>query len=98
MAHWRRVCRRPRPGSGSRLPTNRMVRMALDPAAFRRPPTDPPGLVRLGHADAAELHDLYAEYPDSAFVDDMLAGGAFYGVRLDGRLLAAAGTHVVARH
>lgn len=71
-----------------------MVRMAVDRAGFR--PLGGPA-VRLGEADAAALTDLYQGYPESAFQPDQLATGVFRGVREGGRLLAAAGTHVVSR-
>jgi ribosomal protein S18 acetylase RimI-like enzyme len=74
-----------------------MLRMAVDAAAFRPPAGPLPAVERLGDADAAALRDLYAAYPESAFVPEMLVGGVFYGVREGDRLVAAAGTHVVGR-
>jgi GNAT superfamily N-acetyltransferase len=53
-------------------------------------------LVRLGPADAAALHDLYAEFPTNHFRDDQLDDGIFFGVREGEALLAAGGTHVMA--
>jgi ribosomal protein S18 acetylase RimI-like enzyme len=74
-----------------------MLRMAVDAASFLRPAGPFPAVERLGDADVAALRELYAEYPESAFVPDMLDGGVFYGRRDGGRLVAAAGTHVVGR-
>jgi ribosomal protein S18 acetylase RimI-like enzyme len=79
----------PRPG------LHEMLRMHVDTAAFR-PPTRPavqPEPLRL--ADAPALFDLYAGYEDTAFREELLGDGCFFGVREAGRLLAAGGTHVV---
>ncbi len=70
-----------------------MVRMWVDRARFR--PADDPGLERLGPGDAMELNRLYqlgfgAWLPPSA-----IGEGVYYGLRVQGRLVAAAGTHVV---
>jgi len=77
----------------------RMVRMAVDRAAFRPPtPNDAPAPVRrLGPADLAALTELLAEDPEHIFHADQLAIGPFYGIDdPEGRLAAAAGIHVVA--
>lgn len=84
-----------------------MVRMVVDRATFT-PPSAPPSLVgraagRLGPvrritlADLDRLNALYAggETP-GAFAPFQIEQGVFYGVELDGRLVAAAGTHLVA--
>lgn len=73
-----------------------MCRMALDRRSFRAPAVDAPGLRRLTGGDAAALGAFYASYPASTFTTDQLAHGVFYGVWQGDRLLAAAGTHVVA--
>lgn len=75
---------------------NAMCRMALDRHSFRPPTTQPSGLHRLTDDDAAALGAFYATYPASTFTPDQLAHGIFYGVWDGERLLAAAGTHVVA--
>ncbi len=50
----------------------------------------------LGLDDLAELQALYATEPGAAFfMPHMLADETFVGVRHEGRLVAAAGTHVV---
>jgi ribosomal protein S18 acetylase RimI-like enzyme len=72
-----------------------MVRMAVDRTRFRE--ADDPGLERLLPSDAMELNRLYqlgfgAWLPPSA-----ISEGVYYGLRVHGRLVAAAGTHVVSR-
>ena len=75
-----------------------MLRMYATRRAFRRPAETRVVAERLGPGDAAALAELYAEYPGSAFQPDQLESGVFFGVRDGrGRLLAAAGTHVVSR-
>lgn len=74
-----------------------MLRMVLDPRAYRPAPTD--GVGRLRPADLGELERLYAdgnetgEAPDF-FFPSMLEDGVFFGVREAGELVAAAGTHL----
>jgi ribosomal protein S18 acetylase RimI-like enzyme len=70
-----------------------MVRMWVDRARFR--PAEDPGLERLGPNDAMELNRLYqlgfgAWLPPSA-----IGEGVYFGLRVQGKLVAAAGTHVV---
>lgn len=70
-----------------------MVRMWVDRARFR--PAEDPGLERLGPTDAMELNRLYqlgfgAWLPPSA-----IGEGVYYGLRVQGKLVSAAGTHVV---
>ncbi len=65
----------------------------VDAAAMGEPAAD---VVDLGPDDADELEDLYARDPDAAFFrPSMLRHDTFAGVRRDGRLVAAAGTHVL---
>lgn len=55
-----------------------------------------PDLVDLGPDDEAEIRALYDSDPGAAFfLPHMLADEAFVGVRIGGRLVAAAGTHVL---
>jgi RimJ/RimL family protein N-acetyltransferase len=73
------------------------VKMALrDPAAL--PPPDP-RVVTLRRADLADLDALYATDADagSFFHADLLDTGAYVGLRVDGRLVATAGVHVLDR-
>lgn len=75
-----------------------MCRLALDAASFRPLPRRPE-LARLGPDALVPLQALYADYSASAFTDDQLTTGVFYGVydpAQPGRLLAAGGTHLVA--
>lgn len=65
----------------------------VDPAAL---PPDDPSIERLGREHVAELEALYDTDPGAVFfLPHMLDDGAFAGVREHGRLVAAAGTHVV---
>ncbi len=74
-----------------------MVRMAF---TGELTPVDCSPATPLGPADLSELEALYAdgassgESPDFFFAQ-MLEDGAFHGIRIDGRLVAAAGTHIV---
>lgn len=72
-----------------------MWRMAFRPEDF--PAGLAEGTVRLTPGDHAELVNLFADHPDrpDSFDRRQLEGGVFYGVREGGRLIAAAGTHVV---
>jgi GNAT superfamily N-acetyltransferase len=75
-------------------PGPEMIRMAVDRATFR----PHPGLAaRLVPGEIGDLNRLYdlgftAWLPSSA-----IAEGVYYGVRVHGTLVAAAGTHVVSR-
>lgn len=61
----------------------------------RLPPADP-RVEPLGRADLADLEALYAGEPGAVFfLPHMLDDGTFVGVREQGVLVAAAGTHVV---
>jgi len=69
-----------------------MVRMWVDRASFRPYPAD---VARLLPAEINDLNRLYqlgftAWLPPSA-----IAEGVYYGIRVNGRLVSAAGTHVV---
>lgn len=53
-------------------------------------------LAPLGYRDVAEIEALYAVEPGAAFfIPSMLTDATFVGVRVDGRLVAAAGTHLM---
>jgi ribosomal protein S18 acetylase RimI-like enzyme len=69
-----------------------MWRMRLAPARFRPVGGD---CIRLTPADAESLASLYALGGGPAFAPAQMAQGVFYGVFVDGRLVAAAGTHLV---
>ena len=52
-------------------------------------------VVRLGQPDLDELSRLYAEsYPGNWFDPRMLETGQYFGLRVNGRLVSAAGVHV----
>jgi ribosomal protein S18 acetylase RimI-like enzyme len=69
-----------------------MVRMVVDRETFR------PLLgkvVRLGPQDAADLNRLYELGLTAWLPGEAISNGVYYGVRRQGRLVAAAGTHVI---
>ncbi|MDA8236300.1 MAG: GNAT family N-acetyltransferase [Chloroflexi bacterium] len=73
-------------------PGPQMVRMWVDRASFRPFPAD---VARLLPVEIGDLNRLYqlgftAWLPPSAIAD-----GVYYGIRVAGRLVSAAGTHVV---
>jgi ribosomal protein S18 acetylase RimI-like enzyme len=72
-----------------------MLRMTLAASDFR--PADSPDVERLGPGYADELAHLYTCAHGNAFSPYQLAQGVFYGIKEDGRLVSAAGTHLVAR-
>jgi ribosomal protein S18 acetylase RimI-like enzyme len=81
-----------------RVDGHEMLRMYVTARAFRRPAETTVVADRLGPDDVEALAALYAGYDESAFHPDQVGSGVFYGVRDGhGRLLAAAGTHVVSR-
>jgi len=72
-----------------------MLRMRLSAPDFR--PVSIFGVERLGPGYAGELARLYESAEGNAFSPFQLARGVFYGVKHRGRLVSAAGTHIVAR-
>ncbi len=72
-----------------------MLRMTLSVSDFR--PVTGFDVERLGPSYADELACLYASAQGNAFTPYQLAQGVFYGVKHQGRLVSAAGTHLVAR-
>jgi GNAT superfamily N-acetyltransferase len=71
-----------------------MIRMWVDRATFRPVPG---AAVRLVPADVGDLNRLYNLGFTSWLPAESIASGIYYGVRQGGRLIAAAGTHVVSR-
>jgi ribosomal protein S18 acetylase RimI-like enzyme len=69
-----------------------MWRMVLQPAFFRPVTGD---CVRLVPAHTKQLTDLYGLGEGSAFGPAQIQQGVFYGILVEGELVAAAGTHVV---
>ncbi|HSL97217.1 MAG TPA: GNAT family N-acetyltransferase [Candidatus Deferrimicrobiaceae bacterium] len=72
-----------------------MVRMWVDRERFQ--PVDDPGVERLVPSDAADLNRLYRLGFGSWLGPQAIAEGIYYGIRVRGRLVAAAGTHVIGR-
>jgi ribosomal protein S18 acetylase RimI-like enzyme len=71
-----------------------MVRMWVDGSTFR-PVTG--AVARLVPADSGDLNRLYNLGLTAWLPAESIANGIYYGVRIGGRLAAAAGTHVVSR-
>jgi ribosomal protein S18 acetylase RimI-like enzyme len=76
-------------------PGPQMVRMATDRERFR--PVDDPGVERLSPIDAPNLNRLYRLGFGSWLPAQSIAEGVYYGLRIRGRIVAAAGTHIVSR-
>ena len=73
-----------------------MLRMATDAAHFVLAQGLPPmPMARLVMEDLPALLALYAHYPGAHFRPELLADGAFYGIREGELLVAAGGTHIV---
>jgi RimJ/RimL family protein N-acetyltransferase len=75
-------------------PGPQMVRMWVDRGRFRPYPAD---VRRLLPADIGELNRLYQLGFASWLPSSSIADGVYFGIRLRGRLVAAAGTHVISR-
>jgi ribosomal protein S18 acetylase RimI-like enzyme len=73
-------------------PGPQMVRMVVNRQRFE--PVYGP-VIRLTPADIVELNRLYGLGFAGWLPADSIASGVYYGVRLGGRLVAAAGTHVI---
>ena len=71
-----------------------MVRMVVNRQTFR--PVYGP-VIRLTPADIVDLNRLYGLGFAGWLPSDSIANGVYYGVRIAGRLVAAAGTHVISR-
>jgi ribosomal protein S18 acetylase RimI-like enzyme len=71
-----------------------MVRMWVDRARFRPYPAD---VRRLLPSDIGELNRLYQLGFASWLPSTSIAEGVYYGMRVGGRLVAAAGTHVIGK-
>jgi ribosomal protein S18 acetylase RimI-like enzyme len=76
-------------------PGPQMVRMWVDRSTFRQ--VEYPGVERLGAVDVGELNRLYRLGFGSWLPPSAIAEGVYYGIRVNGRLVAAAGTHVIGR-
>jgi ribosomal protein S18 acetylase RimI-like enzyme len=73
-------------------PGPQMVRMWVDRTRFRPDPAD---VRRLLPVDIGELNRLYQLGFASWLPSSAIAEGVYFGMRVNGRLIAAAGTHVV---
>jgi ribosomal protein S18 acetylase RimI-like enzyme len=71
-----------------------MARMWVDAAAFRPHEGD---CVRLDGRDVGELNRLYELGLTSWLPSDSIDTGVYFGIRRNGRIVAAAGTHVISR-
>ena len=73
-----------------------MVRMWLDRSSFRPAPRERVADVRrLNPGDIGELNRLYQLGFASWLPASAIADGVYYGIRAGGKLVAAAGTHVI---
>jgi ribosomal protein S18 acetylase RimI-like enzyme len=75
-------------------PGPQMVRMWVDRSHFRPYPAD---VRRLLPVDIGELNRLYQLGFASWLPSSSIADGVYFGIRVGGRLVAAAGTHVIGR-
>lgn len=73
-------------------PGPQMVRMWVNRQLFK--PIYGP-VIRLAPADIVDLNRLYGLGFAGWLPSDSIANGVYYGVRIGGRLVAAAGTHVI---
>ncbi|MBU0495003.1 MAG: GNAT family N-acetyltransferase [Chloroflexi bacterium] len=71
-----------------------MWRMTLTAATFQ-PVATPERPQRLSVADLRHLNKLYEMAEAQAFAAYQVEQGVFYGLRVDGQLVATAGTHVI---
>ena len=76
-------------------PGPQMVRMWVDAERFRRYPSA--AVVRLDAADAPDLNRLYGLGFGAWLPPRAVSEGVYFGIRVNGRLVSAAGTHVVSR-
>jgi ribosomal protein S18 acetylase RimI-like enzyme len=72
-----------------------MVRMWVDRSTFR--PAVDPGVEPLSPSDVGELNRLYRLGFGSWLAPQAIAEGVYFGIRVNRRLVAAAGTHVIGR-
>jgi GNAT superfamily N-acetyltransferase len=73
-------------------PGETLIRMALTAAEFR---ADEGRAVRLTSRDIHALNALYRLGGGTGFATYQVTQGIFYGVRMDGKVIATAGTHVI---
>ena len=73
-------------------PPSRMLRMVVDRETFQ---PFAGSAERLGAADVEDLNHLYQLGFRTGFPISVVEDGIYYGVRAHGRLVSAAGTHVI---
>ena len=71
-----------------------MIRMAVDRSRFQPAPA---AVERLLPVEAGELNRLYQLGFAAWLSSSTVAEGVYYGIRVNGRLVSAAGTHVISR-
>ena len=71
-----------------------MIRMTVDRARFQPAPAS---VERLLPVEAGELNRLYQLGFAAWLSSNTIAEGVYYGIRVNGRLVSAAGTHVISR-
>src|SRR5262245_49966616 len=76
-------------------PGPQMVRTWIHAERFRRYPSA--AVVRLDASDAPDLNRLYGLGFGAWLPPRAVSDGVYYGIRVNGRLVSAAGTHVVSR-
>ena len=69
-----------------------MVRMSVDRSTFRPAPG---GVFRILPSEIGDLNRLYNLGFTAWLPSEAVASGVYYGIRIAGRLVAAAGTHVI---
>jgi GNAT superfamily N-acetyltransferase len=72
-----------------------MIRMWLDRTMFQPAPAH---VERLLPVEVGELNRLYQLGFAAWLPANAIAEGVYFGIRVNGRLVAAAGTHVISRH
>ncbi|MEI7743047.1 MAG: GNAT family N-acetyltransferase, partial [Chloroflexota bacterium] len=75
-------------------PGPQMIRMWVDRSTFGPAPA---GVERLLPVEVSELNRLYGLGFAAWIPSGAIAEGVYYGIRVNGRLVAAAGTHVISR-
>jgi ribosomal protein S18 acetylase RimI-like enzyme len=75
-------------------PGPQMVRMWVDRSTFRPYPAE---VRRLLPIESGELNRLYQLGFSAWLPSGAIGAGIYYGIRVNGRLIAAAGTHVIGR-
>jgi len=76
-------------------PGPQVVRMWVDAERFQ--PVVDPDVGALRSSDVSELNRLYRLGFGSWLAGDAVAEGVYFGIRVNGHLVAAAGTHVIGR-